>query len=374
MPTTIPLSENDRRGHDRDFLAQKTDVATAVNPYFFFMSTRIRNIFFVLGVGSVIIMVISFDMTLDVITDNIMRAGRWFALACLLWLGVYMINALAWHSIIHDGDTPKRIPYWRVLKFTITGFSLNCVTPVGLMGGEPYRIMELKPYVGIERATSSTLLYVMMHIFSHFWFWLLSVVLYVIYYASHLNIPMCLLLTLITGICITAIYFFMRGYRKGFTLHLLRLLTKVPLVKGWAVRFMEAQQETLVHIDRQIAALHATRPSTFYFALSCELLARIVSCAEILFFLHIFGVHADYATCILILGFTSLFANALFFLPMQLGGREGGFAMATGGLALSAGVGVSLGLLIRLRELVCVVVGLALMKVGNARGVHNGGK
>ena len=56
------------------------------------MSTRIRNIFFVLGVGSVIIMVISFDMTLDVITDNIMRAGRWFALACLLWLGVYMIN------------------------------------------------------------------------------------------------------------------------------------------------------------------------------------------------------------------------------------------------------------------------------------------
>ena len=331
------------------------------------MSTRIRNIFFLLGIISVIIMVVSFDMTLDAITDNVMRAGRWFVMACVLWLGVYMINALSWRAIIHDGESTQRIPYWRILKFTITGFSLNCVTPVGLMGGEPYRIMELKPYVGIERATSSTLLYVMMHIFSHFWFWLLSVVLYVIYYHSSIDVAMALLLILVTTLCGAAIYLFMRGYRKGFTLSLLRWLTKVPFIKGWASRFMVAQQSTLENIDRQIAALHTTRPAIFYFSLCCELLARIVSCAEILFFLHLFGVNADYATCILILGFTSLFANALFFLPMQLGGREGGFAMATGGLALSAGVGISLGLLIRLRELICVVIGLALMKIGNKK-------
>ena len=61
--------------------------------------------------------------------------------------------------------------YFKVYRI---GLLRSIVTPVGLMGGEPYRIMELTPYLGVERATSSVILYVMMHIFSHFVFgWLL---------------------------------------------------------------------------------------------------------------------------------------------------------------------------------------------------------
>ena len=57
--------------------------------------------------------------------------------------------------------------------------------------------------------------------------------------------------------------------------------------------------------------------------------------------------------------------NLLFFLPMQLGGREGGFALAVGGLSLSGAYGVYAALITRVREMVWIVIGLALMKVGN---------
>ena len=68
--------------------------------------------------------------------------------------------------------------FMQLLKLTVSGFALNYATPVGLLGGEAYRIMELSKYIGVQRATSSVILFAMMHIFAHFWFWVTGVVAY----------------------------------------------------------------------------------------------------------------------------------------------------------------------------------------------------
>ena len=127
------------------------------------------------GILAVIIMLFTFDVSYDELLDNLRRAGFYLPLVLVLWLFIYLINTLSWYIILRSSGPVNSLSFARLYKFTVSGFALNYVTPVGLMGGEPYRIMELTSYVGVERATSSVILYVMMHIFSHFCFWLSSV-------------------------------------------------------------------------------------------------------------------------------------------------------------------------------------------------------
>ena len=92
---------------------------------------------------------------------------------------VYGLNALAWQAMI-EGNIGRKAPlsFWRLYQLTITGYALNYATPVGGLGGEPYRIMELSRYMSRQHATSSVILYAMMHFFAHFWFWFLSIFIY----------------------------------------------------------------------------------------------------------------------------------------------------------------------------------------------------
>lgn len=329
------------------------------------MSSRFRNIFLVFGIIAVIIMLFTFDVSYEELLGNLRRAGIYLPLVLLLWFFVYLINTLSWYVIIRSGGKAPGLTFLKLYKYTVSGFALNYVTPVGLMGGEPYRIMELTPYLGVERSTSSVILYVMMHIFSHCLFWLTAVVVFAVFYP--VNWEMGIVLGVITLLCVLLGTLFVKGYKHGMAVACMRLGGKIPFLKKKVIRFAENNKEKLENIDNQIALLHQQRKSTFYSALAFEYISRIVSCLEVWLILNILTTDVSFVSCFLILAFSSLLANLLFFMPMQLGGREGGFALAVGGLAISGAYGVYTALITRVRELFWIVIGLALMKVGNKK-------
>lgn len=331
------------------------------------MKSKYRNIFFIFGLVAIGLMLWKFDPDYAELWRNIKSAGYWFPAVILLWAIIYLMNALSWFCIINDGENRSKVPFWKIYKFTITGFALNYTTPVGLMGGEPYRIMELSPYVGAAKATSSVLLYVMMHIFSHFWFWLISLLLFVVMYSEKVNTLALSVLLPIAVVCLLVIYLFMKGYRNGFAKRGMKMLTHVPFIRNWAKRFVEEKKESIEKVDQQIAELHKQRKATFYLSLSLEFFSRIVGCLEIFFILKMMTPHVNFWDCILIQAFSSLFANVFFFSPMQLGAREGGLAIITSTLSMKSGFGVTTGLITRVRELIWIAIGLGLMKIGNGK-------
>ncbi len=324
------------------------------------MRANYRNLFFLVGVALLVVMLCSLDMSWSEIWMNVRQAGYWLPFNIALWAVIYLMNATSWHVIINDKEhTP--VPFREVYRLTISGYVLNYVTPLGLLGGEPYRVMELALYVGRSKAASSVILYSMMHVFSHFWFWLLGVVLFIVVYP--LDWGLGILLGVIALVCLLVIYFFMKGYRNGLVVKTLRVLSHVPYVGRWANGFYERHAEALHRIDAQIAALHAQHKRTFYLSLGLELLARVVSSLEIYVLMRILAPEVTVVDSILIMAFSSLFSNLMFFMPMQIGAREGSIALVSDRLHLTAGYGLFTGILCRLRELCWIVIGLILIKI-----------
>ena len=304
------------------------------------------------------------------------HAGYWFFAVVALWAVLYIFNTAAWYIIIksqedniHPAKQSSPVSFWWLYKITISGFALNYATPGGLMGGEPYRIMELSPKIGTERASSSVILYVMTHIYSHLWFWLLATLLYII--TQPMTVFMGMVLGLVTLFCLAGIWFFLKGYKKGLALRLMNFLRHIPGAKKWARGFIEAHKEQLDNVDLQIAALHNQNPRTFLGAVILEIACRVVSALEILFILMVLMPSVNFIQCVLILAFTSLFANMLFFMPLQLGGREGGFLMSVNGLGMTASAGIFVALIVRVRELIWTAIGLMLIKLGKANSPKN---
>ena len=329
------------------------------------MNNKFRNLFLAFGIIAIVIMLCTMDMDYTDIWHYVQKLGLFFPLILGLWLVIYWVNTLSWYIIINDEGKCPGLSFWRVYKLTISGFALYYTTPCGLMGGEPYRIMELKPYTGVSKATSSVILYVMMHIFSHFWFWFLSIFLFIAF--NKVGMSMGILLAVIGAFCLLGIYFFSRGYKTGMAQKGIGLLTHIPYVKRWARRFAESKSETLEQIDSQIAMLHRQHKRTFYSSLLLELSARLLQSVEIYLILKAFAADVNIVDAILILAFSSLFSNLIFFTPMQLGSREGGLALAVDGLHLTGALGVYTGLITRLRELVWIAIGIFLIKIGNKK-------
>ena len=337
---------------------------------------RLNNLFFFLGIAAVVVMLFTFDVSFIELWDHLCHAGYWLIPIIGIWVVVYWLNALAWQSMI-EGNIGDKAPvsFWRIYRLTITGYALNYATPVGGLGGEPYRIMELSKDIDNQHATSSVILYAMMHFFAHFWFWFISIFIYlglVLIGDLPISTAIGIILGIIVVFCLTAFYIISRGYKNGLVKYVLGVLSRLPGMKRWTLKFWARHSEAIKNIDEQIAALYAQDTKAFYKSLILEYLSRVVQSSEVMFMLLLFGIDCGgglggltltFLHSILIVSFTTLFANLIGFLPMQLGVQEGGFVLSIAALGLSAALGIFVSIICRVREIIWIIIGIGLMKM-----------
>ena len=327
------------------------------------MSTTIRNILFIFGIACVVLMVIHFDADGEGATQFINSAWPWLPIVLCVWIPVYMLNGVAYRTIVNltalQSSSP-RLRYLEALRLTVSGFAFSYITPMGF-GGLPYRIMELRSRFGTARATASTLLYSMTHVLSHFLLWTTAVLCFPLFYAAKLDAPLSVMFVLFLLVAATVFFVFLRGVRSGIAKKTVNFVAAIPLLSRFTKRIPERYGAAAQRVDEGLSMLHRA-PLAFLKALSCEYAARLVNTWEFVFILAAFGHQISYIDALMILAFSSLVGNVFFFLPLQLGAREGGVAAVVSLLGLPTVLGIYTSFYTRVREIFWVAVGVLLIK------------
>lgn len=234
----------------------------------------------------------------------------------LVWAVVYLLNSVSFALVLPG------VPRWSLLRATVTGYALNYITPFGLLGGEPYRVMVLKRYMPTSQAAWGVGLYATMHVASHFVLWILAIVL-------------------------------------GLDMFL-QVVSYLPFV---IAALLVCAVTVWLSYKRRVGVWTTVR------SLAAEFLSRVVGVLEYWMLMRAAGIYeASFLDAYMVVAISSLVANILFFSPLQAGTREAGITLALallyGGGAEAAvqpdyiALGVTISLATRVRELVWITIGM----------------
>ena len=143
---------------------------------------------------------------------------------------------------------------------------------------------------------------------------------------------------------------------------MLRFFGKFPFLKKM-VENLYKKETTLTNIEDQIIDLYTHRRKSFYQALILEYVARIVGAFEFYFIMQAISVDIDLFSSIYISAASSLIANLFFFIPLQLGTREGSLWLVYDSLKFTPALGVFVSFVTRIREFFWILIGLILLRI-----------
>ena len=321
-----------------------------------------NKIFFAVGVVGVVAMLMGTDFSGVDWAGTVLRLmPLWLPSLLCLWGVIYVLHSLGYGIIM--GWRGKNIPFTTLLRVSISGFALNHVTPCGLVGGEFYRIMEMKPKLGTEKAVAATLTFTVMNTFSHVMFWFTGALLYI---AS--GCPGSWVVTagviLMALACGVGSVLYLRNCKRGLVVSLMRLLGKLPLVGGKIVRLLEKKTAQFEEIDRDMEDFYG-RHWDFWVTTVVEYSARLLEAAEFWLVFLALGLNVPFIYCVVALSCASLVGNLLAFIPMQIGTREMGLALAMSWVGLASPLSLTASIMSRIREIIYTAAGTLMLLVHN---------
>jgi uncharacterized protein (TIRG00374 family) len=326
------------------------------------MSRRWQIALFV--VGAAVFAYLVGQIGLGQLASDAARTGWMFVPIVGLYALVYACSALAWQLTM--ASHAHRPSFWRLWTIVISSGAINFLTPVVNAGGEPYRVAAVAPWLGRRRGAGSVILHRMLHSLSYVLVWLTAVALAFVLLPKDTPALVFVLLGLTAVVLLGVIALFLFAHRRGVLERILNVMHRVPLVNRLA-RLIEPRRTTLVQLDLQIVDFHHRHPRRFVQAIGLEYLSRCIFMLELMLIATSIGLSLGYWRAFAIGGLEAMVGNVLFFVPFELGAREGSFFLLFGLFGMDPQLGFYTSLVSRVRDFVWIGAGLLMIWAAGVR-------
>ena len=313
------------------------------------------------GVGLLLLGYLVGTLGLRQILDNLLVMRWWFPAVLGLALLWHVTNSIAWGFAFPPGAFRPRLRTLFMAK--LAGEAVNQLTPLANLGGEPLKAFLLKRQSPVSRSLAAVVVNKTAQIFTGLMFTLVGLGLVV----AHWDLPQALPLPVKAGLgglglAAAALAAALYLKRRSMFSSLLAVFRAAGLGD-----FAARQMDSAVRTDASIGRFYGEHKTRFALVMFFHALGWMLGACETYLILEVLGAGTDFEIAFLITALTVLINSLFFFMPSNIGVLEGGGVFLFITLGLDPALGLSLGIVKRMRRIVWISIGwLFLACLGRA--------
>ncbi len=310
----------------------------------------LRLVLLALGLGLLVYLVRM--VGLEALFANAQRLGWTFLLLVLMYGGVHLLRAVSWRSCLREES--RHLPLGAALRLWLCGEAVSGVS--FSWSGEAFRAAATRDKIPFSRGLSALVISKLLYSYSGL---LVTTICFV---AAFFLVPFPSGVRALTGVAAVAF----------LVLAILPLLGAGTLAQlfGWLQARLRRRSASPVWsrahrfvpaLEQDVAALYAQGNRMFAELTAVNLPAALAGVAEVYLILWALGVSASVAIALFIEGISKVLSAAAYFVPGNVGVREGAIVLVLRLFELEAALALTLVLVRRARALVWIAVGSVLV-------------
>tara|TARA_Y100000588_G_scaffold357681_1_gene415148 strand:+ start:403 stop:1440 length:1038 start_codon:yes stop_codon:yes gene_type:complete len=288
----------------------------------------------------------------DEILRNFLLMKWTFPFILLLACSWHITNSIAWSFAFPPGAFRPRLRTLFMAK--LAGDAVSQLTPLANIGGEPLKAYLLKGESPTSRGLASVVINKTAQVITGLFFTAVGLSLIFLYW----NLPQAIPLPIRVGLGIllfSAALLIALLYRKQK--HMFSSLLHFLQKCGVRTTRLERKMAKAVSIDAGISQFYAEHKLRFFAVMFFHSVGWLLGACETYLILRGLGADIDFAVAFLITSLTLIINSLFFFMPSNIGVLEGGQVFLLATLGLNPALGLSLGIVKRMRKIFWISVG-----------------